>query len=879
LTDITAGGTWSSSSATNAIVNGTTGVVTGISAGTTVISYVLGTGCFADKIVTVDPLPSIISGASWICTGVSYPLSDSVAGGTWSSGTPGVAIINPVTGIMQGIATGNTIITYTLSTGCISTLNVTVNASPAAISGITHVCAGASVSLSDASAGGTWSSSDTIATVGSSSGVVNGISAGSAVITYQLPSGCIAIVSFTVNPLPSLIAGNRSVCLGSASHFTDTLTGGTWSVVSPSIATIGGSSGIATGIALGTTVITYTLPTGCTTSAMITVNPYPAGITGASLVCQGYVIYMSDVTTGGTWSSGNPAIASADSASGVVTGVSGGATTITYTMSTGCFVTKTVTVNPLFSISGPTGLCVGSAYVFSDLAPGGTWSSNTTTVVSIGSVSGAANANASGTTIISYSLPSGCSTALVVTVNVLPASFNVTGGGNYCAGGTGVNVELNGSDTGISYKLYNGASFVAADSGTGGALFYGPLTTIGTYSVLAVNFTTGCQSNMSGTATIGITPISVPSVTITTTIGDIVCAGSIATFKAIPAFGGSTPIYQWFVNSASVGSPSTDSAYTYSPLNGDVVSVTMTSDAVCVMPATASATFTVSTTPNVAPSVTISASPGDTICATHTVSIFPDPVNGGSLPTYRWVKNGINAGWGSTYTYVPANGDNIFCVIHSNYHCLSVDTAFSSNNVNITVVPLITPTLTIAAHPGTILAPGQSDTLIAIVTNGGTAVSYQWKINGIILPGVVSDTFISNTFVNDDTVECVTSGGSNCGPVSAEAQVIIKVNNTGVGQLPAGLDKVSIMPNPNGGEFTVAGISASANEAIDIEITDMLGQVVYRKGIMGMNGRFSEKIELDKSLANGIYLLTLSRKNSSALPGSDRIVLHFMVRK
>ncbi len=878
LTDATAGGTWSSSNTAAAMVAGTTGVVTGISSGGSEISYILGTGCFAVKVVTINPLPAVISGAPSICAGLNYLLSDGTSGGNWSSGTLSVATVNSVTGLLHGVATGSTVITYALPTGCITTLSITVNVSPAAIMGTTHVCAGASVTLSDVSAGGLWTSSNSAtAFVGSGSGVVNGISAGAVLITFELPTGCAATAAFTVNPLPSIIAGTRSVCLGSTSGFSDTLTGGVWNIASPAIATIGSVSGIATGVALGTTTITYTLPTGCATSTIITVNPYPVSIAGASLVCQGYSIDMSDATAGGSWNSNNVAVATVGLATGVVTGVSGGAATISYTMSTGCFVTKTVTVNPLFSIAGVTGLCVGSVYTFSDLAPGGIWSSNTTTVVSIGSATGAATAIASGITILSYALPSGCSAAVVVTVNVLPAAFNVTGGGSYCAGGTGLNIELNGSDTGLSYSLYNGSSFVAADSGTGAALFYGPYTAGGTYTVLAVNLVTGCRSNMTGSATIDVTTVSVPSVTVTTTIGDTVCEGSVATFKAIPAFGGSSPEFHWFVNGISVGVTGPDSSYTYSPLNGDTVSVTLVSDAACVMPATASATFSVTTTPNVVPSATISASPGDSICATHSVTIIPDPVNGGSMPTYRWMKNGINAGWGSTYTFMPLTGDNIFCVIHSDYHCLSIDSAFSSNNINITVVPLLTPTLSITAYPGGALAPGQPDTFVAMVTNGGTGITYQWKINGIAVPGAVSDTFISNSMINNDTVACITLGGSNCGPVSAEGSLVVNINNTGVQQIPAGITRVGLIPNPNNGTFTISGVASLVDEVF-IEITDMAGQMLYGKAVRVEDGKFREKIELDNSLASGIYLLSLSeRTNSGQITGN--IVLHFIIRE
>ena len=49
-----------------------------------------------------------------------------------------------------------------------------------------------------------------------------------------------------------------------------------------------------------------------------------------------------------------------------------------------------------------------------------------------------------------------------VTINPLPAAYNVTGSGAYCAGGTGVPVGLSDSEAGINYQLFRGATSVGA---------------------------------------------------------------------------------------------------------------------------------------------------------------------------------------------------------------------------------------------------------------------------------------------------------------------------------------------------------------------------------------------------------------------------------
>src|ERR1019366_2438335 len=165
-------------------------------------------------------------------------------------------------------------------------------------------------------------------------------------------------------------------------------------------------------------------------------------------------------------------------------------------------------------------------------------------------------------------------TAIVV-VNPLPLAYTVTGGGSYCAGGTGVMVGLSGSNTGIHYQLYRGITSVGTPvTGTGSALNLGLQTVAGSYTVIATDATSGCTNNMTGSVAVTITATVTPTVTITTSPGDTVCAGTTVTFTAIPVNGGTAPTYVWNVNGSWTGSGST---YIYMPSDGDIVTVHMTS--------------------------------------------------------------------------------------------------------------------------------------------------------------------------------------------------------------------------------------------------------------------------------------------------------------
>jgi hypothetical protein len=156
-------------------------------------------------------------------------------------------------------------------------------------------------------------------------------------------------------PTVSAISGGSAVCVGSTIALANATDGGVWSSsASTSIATIS-TSGVVTGVSAETTTITYSVTVnGCvgTSTKVITINAIPtvSAISGGSAVCVGSTIALANATGGGIWSSSASTSIATISTSGVVTGVSAGTTTITYSVTVnGCVgVSSTnVAVNPI----------------------------------------------------------------------------------------------------------------------------------------------------------------------------------------------------------------------------------------------------------------------------------------------------------------------------------------------------------------------------------------------------------------------------------------------------------------------------------------------------------------------------------------------------
>ena len=334
------GTAWSSTNVATATIGATTGIVTGISPGIVVIDDSL-SGCGSTYTVTVNPVAPI-TGVASVCMGSTTILSNAVPGGTWNSSNAN-ATVN-TTGLVSGVAAGTSTISYTTPAGCLSTVIVTVYPL-AAITGTTTLCTGGTTTLVNSVAGGTWSSTNTtVATIGLTTGVVNGIAVGTSIITYKTPPGCISTTTVTVITLTT-ISGIQTVCQGSTTSLSDGSGGGAWSSANTGVATIGTSNGIVTGISGGTAVITYTGGSGCYTTAVVTVDPI-APITGALGMCQYFTTTLNDVLPGGVWSSSNSAVATVNSATGVVTGLTAGTSIISYKLPTTCLMTVEITVHP-----------------------------------------------------------------------------------------------------------------------------------------------------------------------------------------------------------------------------------------------------------------------------------------------------------------------------------------------------------------------------------------------------------------------------------------------------------------------------------------------------------------------------------------------------
>ncbi|MES2592298.1 MAG: T9SS type A sorting domain-containing protein [Bacteroidota bacterium] len=136
-------------------------------------------------------------------------------------------------------------------------------------------------------------------------------------------------------------------------------------------------------------------------------------------------------------------------------------------------------------------------------------------------------------------------------------------------------------------------------------------------------------------------------------------------------------------------------------------------------------------------------------CAGASVTFTALPVNGGTIPIYQWKVNGVNDGTNSsTFTTTSlTNAQIVTCVLTSNMPDVT-GSPVTSNGI----------TMTITSSP-----PVPTISLSGTVLTSSAATGNQWYLEGVLIPGAVSQTYTINQ--NGNYTVVVTSGG--CSSTSA----------------------------------------------------------------------------------------------------------------
>ncbi len=411
--------TWSSSNTNVATVN-QSGEVTVIASGTAIItatsvydnnvygSFLIGIENVPVTMITLTGNNGMVYKATQTIGAKVYPATASIQKLVWTSSNTAIATVDQNGKVTAQKTAGSTIITAAATDGsnvkATFIINVTKNVikvTSVTVSGRTLIGVGESVQANASvlpvnahNQNMYWDTDNaSVATVDHETGVVTGVSAGTAMINAIATDGTLVRGGYTVTVVNDFVkvtqvgaSGNTDLYPGATSYSSYEIWPAnasdktvSWSSSNTSVATVT-AYGVVSAKAIGTAVITATANDGSGKSASYTVNVAntqvmvsKVNVTGKPSMVVGETQYMSyeiwpanatDKTV--SWSSSNTKIAKV-SEYGVVTGVAIGQATITATAKDGSkqsasFIVKVgngITLVTRLAVYGKTSLTVG----------------------------------------------------------------------------------------------------------------------------------------------------------------------------------------------------------------------------------------------------------------------------------------------------------------------------------------------------------------------------------------------------------------------------------------------------------------------------------------------------------------------------------------
>ncbi|MES2139699.1 MAG: T9SS type A sorting domain-containing protein [Bacteroidota bacterium] len=227
---------------------------------------------------------------------------------------------------------------------------------------------------------------------------------------------------------------------------------------------------------------------------------------------------------------------------------------------------------------------------------------------------------------------------------------------------------------------------------------------------------------------------------------------------------------------------------------------------------------------------------------------------------YSWKKNGVMIKGANEFTYKANSSGNYSVRIMAGKDSVTTETIIVSESENIEVS--VAPSDPIFCQ----------DTSIVLKTNTGDEYVYQWRRNGITIPGA-NQKYYKTDKSGDYQVKIIQGACFDwSGITNVSLQECLKsdstlknnvTNSNDINSFGAKDDSllIRIFPNPNSGLFTLeinmVHKIEKAQEA-KVEVINALGQVVYHRSTSFNKGYLNEHIELENSIQAGIYFLQVT---------------------
>ncbi|QHT68895.1 PKD domain-containing protein [Rhodocytophaga rosea] len=410
----------------------------------------------------------------------------------------------------------------------------------------------------------------------------------------------------------------------------------------------------------------------------------------------------------------------------------------------------------------------------------------------------------------------GCATAssgLTFTVNPLPTVSLVGDKSVICAGDT-ITFTAS-SSTATSFEFF--VDGVSVQTGASNTYTTSSLTNGQKISVKATDVNTCTAVSNNVTAIINTLPL----ISLSSSDADnIICLGETVTFTASSATG---TYFQFFVDGISVQNSTSNKYSTNSLTNGQVVTVRSITSNGCTSNSSPGSMVTV----NPLPVVSLASSDSDRIiCPGESITFT---ASSATAISFEFFVDGISVQTGASNTYTTSsltNGQKISVKATDGNGCSAL-----SPGITIQVFPLVV--ILSSSDPNNAICSGETVTFSA---SSATATSFEFFVDGVSKQSGASNTYITSSLTNGQTVIVEATTASGCSAFSGGITTIVNIIPV-INLVSSDTDHVicagetvtltATAPTATNYEFFVDGISVQ-NSATNLYITSSLtnGQIV-----------------------------------------------------
>lgn len=182
--------------------------------------------------------------------------------------------------------------------------------------------------------------------------------------------------------------------------------------------------------------------------------------------------------------------------------------------------------------------------------------------------------------------------------------------------------------------------------------------------------------------------------------------------------------------------------------------------------------FSVSGVQGVAPSITTQ--PSSTSVTAGNYVLLSTMVAGSSPISYQWRKDGVNISGATSSTYAINSATTVDA---GNYTVLVTNAVGSvtSNVATVTVIPAVMPSFSRQPTTANSTLTVGGSLYLNCMASGSAPITYQWKKNGVAIPGATTENYNINSVVLADAGSYTVTVTNAAGSITSNA-VVVTVN-------------------------------------------------------------------------------------------------------